>query len=621
MATRRPIVLVSGVQSELPVGDVIDTGLNVTLQPNPSGLYFTGDNKLGFDGHGDNIQVIASGVGAVYRTVESKLRDVVSVKDFGAVGDGTTDDTTALQNAFAYAIAQGCTVCLDGNYLVSASIIPISSFAGTRNLSIRVERTSTITFSASATAIRYLFYFVTDGINNFSLTGCPLTVELNNKVATAFFVRHQSASDGGQVTVDLPLVIRNAKDNSAATDGTHGIWVQGRYLRCLIKNVTVSGLSRTAASGWCQGIVVDSMNGTTNIENCTVSNVSYPAGGADADGIYVSGVPGAAQPEGFLKRPGTFYIRDCVFNDCAGRAIKIQASDVTVLNPVIRRQNIVGFSQSTDIDFQIGGGTVINPVFEYRANGGVSPLGSAHTCIAFQNRCIDADTIARAFNVSILTEVRINKIVLITTTSNCLNASTTLDGLIARQIGSFTTEIVERAVIEHPNMEFNATKTKETYIGCFNVSGPLGGTALVGYSGYSGGSLANKLTIDIDNCHNDLVTGGTLRHRFEALSGSFVNQVKAFRFGNVSNYTMIVRAGWVFDYTKLLPGNRFIYDLATAVVTNAPPSLGTSGYAFVEALGEWINTSNKIVRVTKDNAATTNTVFYSYTGSTWGTIK
>lgn len=44
----------------------------------------------------------ASGItGASTRSLLSKLSDIVSVKDFGAVGDGTTDDTTAVATAFA----------------------------------------------------------------------------------------------------------------------------------------------------------------------------------------------------------------------------------------------------------------------------------------------------------------------------------------------------------------------------------------------------------------------------------------------------------------------------------------------------------------------------------------
>jgi len=52
-----------------------------------------------YTGSSNNISYTPAGTGAVATTVQAKLRETVSVKDFGAVGNGTTDETTAIQAA------------------------------------------------------------------------------------------------------------------------------------------------------------------------------------------------------------------------------------------------------------------------------------------------------------------------------------------------------------------------------------------------------------------------------------------------------------------------------------------------------------------------------------------
>jgi hypothetical protein len=79
-----------------------------------------GDALIGFK------QTFALGImpGAVGKTLNNKMQDLVSVKDFGAKGDGTTDDTASIQAAINLACTYGGNVYLPaGTYKISAALV------------------------------------------------------------------------------------------------------------------------------------------------------------------------------------------------------------------------------------------------------------------------------------------------------------------------------------------------------------------------------------------------------------------------------------------------------------------------------------------------------------------
>ncbi|MAF98071.1 MAG: hypothetical protein CMH26_05485 [Micavibrio sp.] len=90
------------------------------------------NKALGFDGDGHPVALslseavvsapsdfMAQGTGAATRLSSDKLADMISIKDFGAIGDGLTNDTNAIINALS---AHDTIYIPPGEYLISSTI-------------------------------------------------------------------------------------------------------------------------------------------------------------------------------------------------------------------------------------------------------------------------------------------------------------------------------------------------------------------------------------------------------------------------------------------------------------------------------------------------------------------
>ena len=279
---------------------------------------------------------------------------------------------------------------------------------------------------------------------------------------------------------------------------------------------------------------------------------------------------------------------------------------------------VVSITNSSEFDFQAGGGVVIEPDIEYLANGATSPLGSSHSVASFQHLITDVPSVGRMVGGTLRTNVSIPRIGLHVSGAAAESGTTIVTGLTIVPVGSFAAAAISRAIVEFNGSQIEAC-AKKTRIEVDRVSGPLGCYA-IGYTSYGGGALTSKLSWSVTNNRNTLGPASASRPCVN-LSGSAIGAFEKFMVRNNEGFRDIF-TNLTFSVAAMEVGCQFTADLSTCTITNAPGSLGASGYALFECKSAYFGATDRGVLVTKDNASVANTVFWTLNGgTTWGTIK
>jgi parallel beta-helix repeat protein len=217
-----------------------------------------------------------AGFGAVPTTVQTKLRETVSVKDFGAVGDGSTDDTLAIQKAIDAVAAAGdygvVTVPQsDGEYIASTILLK-------EGVTLRGEggvlKWKDNTCTNPAQAYYFLYNF---GANN--VTYENLVIDGNRANNTQWLVADAITAGGNNVVVrgcrifntpDSGIMFSDAPngrcvDNWIETGGDLGIYINA-------PEVTPARGDMLCTGNVIKGFPYGGIGIKRSIENCLVAN-------------------------------------------------------------------------------------------------------------------------------------------------------------------------------------------------------------------------------------------------------------------------------------------------------------------------------------------------------------
>jgi hypothetical protein len=241
-----------------PVGAIVATNVQAAIAEVVTDLAASnGSASVGY---------LQTGTGAVATTVQAKLRQTRNVIDFGAVGDGSTDNTTAIQNAMT-AAGSGTLLFPDGVFNISGVLtVPIG---------LKIQGTYRLGQNGNAAG--------NNGGSKIVQTGTGTTVAATTGTVS------------GDVTGNYILTVANA--TGMAVGGVITIAGAGAKGTTLYSKIAaIAGLTVTLNSLWTTPVTGAVVTVKTGVNIFELHNTGYDNSGSTVDilgnsfdGLWLSG--------------------------------------------------------------------------------------------------------------------------------------------------------------------------------------------------------------------------------------------------------------------------------------------------------------------------------------------
>lgn len=321
------------------------------------------------------------------------------VRRYGAVGDGSTDDSTAFSNAFAVAAVGG----VDIKVPATTTYYKIASAITQATLSNPIKMVGSgrpeIRF-VNATPVNYAFQITDTNGNDVHIEG--IYFNGNNDVAVGMRVDNPSASMadaniGKVVFKDCRfenMYLTTGLTYAAAAVSVVGGFEEAVFEDCIVRSVDRDTGAGTPGTQGCVGFLVtfDDINAYVKkttirggiIDTITNNETTGTGDDVDCDGVIISAP--AASTNSNVRVPATCSIVGTNFVDCKGRCIKTQLDGFSMVRDVtIERGLEEAINNGRDINFQRGGGTISGVVMFFNETGASgSTMGASHACIAWE---------------------------------------------------------------------------------------------------------------------------------------------------------------------------------------------------------------------------------------------